>query len=127
MRPERRRRVIQPDSGVNHDDGRNPLEKARHLRFLKGRVEAWKQVKANQGAAGVDSSLIADFEKKPQEQSLQNLESHVIGQLHARRSEQYRYRKRQAASACSGPFCFRQSGPNCVEALFRADSGAVFS
>ena len=44
-------------------------------------VEAWKQVKANQGAAGVDQESIADFERDLEEQSLQDLESNVIGKL----------------------------------------------
>ena len=43
--------------------------------------EAYKRVKANKGAAGVDGESIADFEERFKEQSLQDLESHVFGQL----------------------------------------------
>ena len=45
------------------NSGRNPLEKARPFEISqKVVVEAWKQVKANQGAAGVDKQSIAEFE-----------------------------------------------------------------
>jgi hypothetical protein len=39
----------------------------------ESRFEAYKRVKAKQGAAGVDGESIADFEK--------DLDSHVFGQL----------------------------------------------
>ena len=42
--------------------------------------EAYKRVKANQGAAGVDEQSIADFER-PERESVQDLESDVVGQL----------------------------------------------
>ena len=46
------------------NDGRNLLKKARPFVIAqKVVVQAWKQVKANQGAAGVDEETIADFEK----------------------------------------------------------------
>ena len=46
------------------NDGRNRLKKARPFEISqKVVVEAWKQVKANQGAAGVDKQSIAEFEK----------------------------------------------------------------
>jgi RNA-directed DNA polymerase len=45
------------------NDGRNPPKKARPFEISqKVVVEAWKQVKANQGAAGVDKQSIAEFE-----------------------------------------------------------------
>jgi len=45
-------------------DGRNSLKKAKSFAISqKVVVEAWKQVKANQGAAGVDEETIAGFEK----------------------------------------------------------------
>ena len=43
--------------------------------------EAYKRVKANKGAAGVDDQSIEDFEKRLEEESLQDLESDVVGQL----------------------------------------------
>lgn len=46
------------------NDGRNRLKKAKSCDLSqKVVVEAWKQVKANQGAAGVDKQSIAEFEK----------------------------------------------------------------
>jgi len=45
--------------------------------------EAYKRVKANQGAAGVDEQSIADFEKEPEREPVQDLESDVVGQLHS--------------------------------------------
>ena len=44
------------------NDGRNPLEKARPFEISpKVVVKAWEQVKANQGAAGVDKQSIAEL------------------------------------------------------------------
>ena len=44
--------------------GRNSLKKARPFEISqKVVVEAWKQVRANQGAPGVDHQSIAEFEK----------------------------------------------------------------
>ena len=44
-------------------DGREPVDKAKPFDIPKREVwEAFKRVKANQGAAGVDRQSIADFE-----------------------------------------------------------------
>ena len=43
--------------------------------------EAYKRVKANKGAAGVDEESITDFEKRLKKEPLQNLESNDVGQL----------------------------------------------
>jgi hypothetical protein len=43
--------------------------------------EAYKRVKANQGAAGVDEQSIADFERDLKKEPVQDLESDVVGQL----------------------------------------------
>ena len=46
------------------NDGRSPLKKAKSFEISQKVVrEAWKHVKENQGAAGVDKESIADFEK----------------------------------------------------------------
>jgi RNA-directed DNA polymerase len=53
-----------------NDGGRNRLKKARPFEISqKVVVDAWKQVKGNQGAAGVDRQSLADFEK--------NLKNHL--------------------------------------------------
>ncbi len=58
------------------------MSKAKPFSISKRVVfEAYKRVKANKGAAGVDGESIADFETRFEEQSLQDLESHVFGQL----------------------------------------------
>jgi len=46
-----------------------------------GGLGAYKRVKANKGAAGVDEQTIKDFEKRFEKESLQDLESNVIRQL----------------------------------------------
>ena len=46
------------------NDGRNRLKKAKSFEISQKVVrDAWKHVKENQGAAGVDKETIADFEK----------------------------------------------------------------
>jgi RNA-directed DNA polymerase len=60
---EQRGRVIQLEVRINHFIGEESLKKARPFEISKQVVlDAWKHVKANQGAAGVDSESIADFE-----------------------------------------------------------------
>ena len=64
MGMEQRRRIIRPDLRINQK-WEESLEKAKSFEISKHIVwKAWKQVKANQGAAGVDSESIADFEEK---------------------------------------------------------------
>ena len=58
------------------------MGKAKPFNISKRVVfEAYIRVKANKGAAGIDGESIEDFEKRFKEQSLQDLESHVFGQL----------------------------------------------
>ncbi len=62
MGMEQRGRVTPPDLRINQK-WEESLEKAKPFEISKHVVwEAWKQVKANQGAAGVDSESISDFE-----------------------------------------------------------------
>ncbi len=64
MGMEQRGRVIQPDLRINQK-WEESLKKAKPFEISKQVVwEAWKQVKANKGAAGVDSETIADFERE---------------------------------------------------------------
>ena len=63
-------------------EGRTSVDKARPFNISKREVWlAYKRVRENRGAAGVDDQTIAEFEK-----DLSNnlaLESNVVGQLHA--------------------------------------------
>lgn len=62
MGPERRGCVVQPRPQVNWKR-EEPVDKAKPFDIPKREVwEAFKKVKANQGAAGVDGQSIADFE-----------------------------------------------------------------
>ncbi len=69
-------RFGQPANGRSHWSKAKPFSISKRVVF-----EAYKRVKANKGAAGVDGESIADFEEGFKEQSLQDLESHVFGQL----------------------------------------------
>ena len=58
------------------------MDEAKPFKIPKREVwEAFKRVKANQGAAGVDGQSIAEFEANLSGQPLQALESHVLREL----------------------------------------------
>jgi retron-type reverse transcriptase len=60
---ERRSCVREPNSRVNQQ-WEEPMSEAKPFCISKWEVwEAYKRVKANQGAAGVDEQSIADFER----------------------------------------------------------------
>ena len=62
MESDRRSCVVQPSSRANRQR-EEPVVKAKPFEILKREVwEAFKHVKANQGAAGVDGQSIAEFE-----------------------------------------------------------------
>src|SRR5262244_2605355 len=62
MGPERRGCVVQPWPSANRQ-WEEPVDKAKPFKIPKREVwEAFKRVKANQGAAGVDRQSIAEFE-----------------------------------------------------------------
>src|SRR3989442_487995 len=63
MRVERRGRTVQPWRRVN-PTGEEPVAEAKPYAIAKQLVwEAYKRVKANRGAAGVDGQSLAAFEK----------------------------------------------------------------
>jgi len=60
------------------------MVKAKSFEIAKREVwEAYKRVKANRGAAGVDGVTIAKFEQNLSKKPVPNLESHGLGQLRA--------------------------------------------
>lgn len=62
MEPDRRSCVVQPSSWANRQR-EEPTNRAKPFDILKREVwEAFKHVKANQGAAGVDGQSVAEFE-----------------------------------------------------------------
>src|SRR5262249_27194643 len=62
MGPERRGCVVQPWPSANWKR-EEPVDKAKPFKIPKWEVwEAFKRVKANQGAAGVDGQSIAEFD-----------------------------------------------------------------
>ena len=59
-----------------------PMDKTKPYEISKQVVwEAYKRVKANKGAAGIDDETIEEFEENLKGQSVQDLESDVIRQL----------------------------------------------
>jgi hypothetical protein len=71
-------------SGVSEPtgNGMSSVGKAKPFDIPKREVwEAFKKVKANHGAAGVDGQTVADFEADLSNKPLQALESHVLREL----------------------------------------------
>lgn len=65
MGPEQRGCTVRHYSKVNQRNGRNLVSKAKPFSISKQEVfAAYKQVKANKGAAGVDGQSLEDFEEK---------------------------------------------------------------
>jgi len=102
------------ESRPNHPDGRSPVDKVRRLqerlrdaaklhpgrRFhaLYDRIcrsdvlqEAWKRVRRNQGAAGVDAQTIAAIEANGVEQFLRKLQSDLLAGEYRSRAVLRRY------------------------------------
>ena len=72
---------MEPNSTVN-PKGEEPMNEAKPFLISKREVwDAYQRVKANKGAAGVDEQSIEEFERGLERQSLQALESDVVGQL----------------------------------------------
>ena len=64
MREERRGGVIQSSEVANPEAGRSDRTSAKPYVIAKSAVwEAYQQVKANRGAAGIDNETIAMFEQ----------------------------------------------------------------
>jgi RNA-directed DNA polymerase len=64
MREERRSGVVQSSKSVNPSAGRNAGSSTKPFVIAKRAVwEAYQQVKANRGAAGIDDETIAMFEQ----------------------------------------------------------------
>jgi RNA-directed DNA polymerase len=67
---------------VVNEQWEEPLRKAKPFHIARRVVwEAYKRVKANQGAAGVDGESIAVFERDLKEEPLQALEPDVLREL----------------------------------------------
>ena len=85
MGPERRGRVVRAGSAVNRVwRGRSRVSepKPKSFEISKRAVwEAYRRVKANKGAAGVDEQSIAEFERDLAGEPVQALESAVVGEL----------------------------------------------
>jgi hypothetical protein len=71
-----------------------PVDEAKPFKIPKREVwEAFKHVKANQGAAGVDGQSIAEFEANLSGQPLQALEPAVVRELLSSTGAAGRYSK----------------------------------
>src|SRR5262249_9391508 len=81
MGPERRGCVVQPWPSANWKR-EEPVDKAKPFKIPKREVwEAFKRVKANQGAAGVDGRSDCGVRGQPFGQPLQALEPAVVSEL----------------------------------------------
>ena len=81
MEPDRRGCIVQPSSRANRQREELAI-KAKPFDIPKREVwKAFKHVKANQGAAGIDGESIAELEANLSNKPLQTLESAVVREL----------------------------------------------
>src|SRR2546429_9789585 len=80
MRGERRGSVVQSSKVANPEAGmRNRTSTKPYVIAKRAVWEAYQQVKANRGAAGIDDETIAMFEQSLSKNFVQAVESDVIG------------------------------------------------
>jgi len=84
-------RFVQPGRSVLEEAKQHARPEAKPFAIPKLMVwEAWRQVKANKGAPGVDGQDLDAFEARSGGQPLQDLESDELGNWFHRRSGQWR-------------------------------------
>jgi hypothetical protein len=128
MGVEQRGGVIQFCESVNQR-WEEPMDKTKPFEISKQVVwKAYKRVKANQGAVGIDEESIAQFEENLKDNLYNILESPVVGDLFSSSGQGGSNTEEERREEDSGnPDGCGPNRPDGGEDLLRAGSGAAFS
>ena len=126
MREERRGGVVQSGKVANPHAGMSNRTSTKPYVIAKRAVwDAYQQVKANRGAAGIDDETIAMFRAEPVEEFVQTVEPDVVGFIFPAAGKAGRNSENKGRHEKAGnPHCVGSDCANRGQANHRAETGS---